>query len=392
MFISDKRCVFSSADQGECCSLPAVNSRADPASLSLLRSRLQDAHPGVAIYAMNKLEALDGQAVVSELPGLIGHPAPEVRREAFDRIERLKLKAMMSEVQNQLLAETDPAVKESALRTLGAITINNQHLILALNETDTHILRGALIGLLKNGNETAASEKLTGLLASTSSAERNLALEVLGQIRRRDMLPQLISACDSPATSRAAGLALVSIGVEALPEIETAFSQPDAPRQRLLTLAKTLGRIGGTHSKTILLSRISATDSKVRTQILSALSQSGCHMKDLPLIRSAVKAEMQQAAWVSAAQVDLGENAETALLAAALQGCLVQTRSRALLLLSFAFEAGSIRRVREALFAGSPRQVSYVLEIMDVQLPADWKPCIMPLLEDLSPLTSVMLI
>ena len=359
---------------------------ADPASLSLLRNRLQDAHPGVALYALTKLEALDQQAVVTELPGLIRHPAPEVRREAFVRVENLKLKTLLSAVQNQYLAETDPAVKETALRALGAITINNQHLILALNETDTHILRGALIGLLKNGNETLASEKLAGLLASPSSADRNLALEVFGQIRRGDMLPQLISACDSPATSRAAGLALVSIGVEGLPEIETAFSQPDMPRQRLLTLAKTLGRIGGTHSQTILLSRISATDSEVRSRILTAISQNGYHTKGLPLIQGAVKAEMQQAAWISAAQVDLGESAETALLAAALQSFLVQTRSRVLLLLSFAFDAGSIRRVREALLDGSPTQVSYALEIMDVQLPADWKPWVMPLLEDLPPL------
>jgi AAA family ATP:ADP antiporter len=362
-----------------------ANVLADPASLGLLRSRLQDAHPGVVIYAINKIEELDGQAIISEIPGLIRHPTPEVRREAFDRIESLKLKTMISEVQNQFLVETDTAVKESALRALGAITINHQQLILALNETDTHILRGALIGLLKTGSETTASQKLASLLTSTSIAERNLASEVLGQIRRLDMLPQLLNACDSPATSRAAGLALVSIGVQALPEIETAYSQPGAPRQRLMTLSKTLGRIGGTRSHKILLSRGSAIDSEVRSQILTALSQSGFHSKDMGLIQNAVKAEVQQAAWISDAQVDLGESAETALLISALKHLHLQIRNRALLLLSFAFEAVSIRRVREALLSSSPTQVSYALEIMDVQLPADWKPWVLPLLEDLSP-------
>jgi hypothetical protein len=41
--------------------------------------------------------------------------------------------------------------------------------------------------------------------------------------------------------------------------------------------------------------------------------------------------------------------------------------------------------VREALVAASAMQMSYALEIMDVQLPADWKKIVMPLLEDLSP-------
>ena len=63
----------------------------------------------------------------------------------------------------------------------------------------------------------------------------------------------------------------------------------------------------------------------------------------------------------------------------------MQIRNRVLLLLSFAFDGDSIRRVREALVAGSATQVSYALEIMDVQLPADWKNMVMPLLEDLSP-------
>ena len=91
-----------------------ANMLADPASLALLRNRLQDAHPGVVIYALNKLEALDGQAVIHELPNLIKHPAPEVRREAFVRVEKLKLHSALKDMQNQLAIETIPSVKESA--------------------------------------------------------------------------------------------------------------------------------------------------------------------------------------------------------------------------------------------------------------------------------------
>jgi hypothetical protein len=103
------------------------------------------------------------------------------------------------------------------------------------------------------------------------------------------------------------------------------------------------------------------------------------------MIQRAVKAEVQQAAWVCAAQVDLGGTDQTVLLIAALQHMLVQIRNRALVLLSFALDGESIRRVREALLVGSPMQVSYALEIMDAQLPTEWKAWVMPLLEDLSP-------
>ena len=358
---------------------------ADPASIALLRSRLYDPHPGVALYALNKLEGLDGQTIISELPNLIRHPAPEVRREAFLRVEKLKLRNALNEVQIQLSTETVPSVKESALRAIGAIADEYSQLITALSETDVHGLRGALIGLLKYRNDSTAQQKLNGLLASASSDDRNLAIEVLGEVNRREGYPHLIRACDSSDTSRAASLALASIGAQALPEIEAAFCDTQAPRQRLFTLAKVLGRIGGTQAQALLASRIPTPDHELRSQILNAMSQSDYRTKDIILIQQAIQAEAEQTTWASAAQVDLGEMKETALLMEALKHFHAQIRSRVLSLLSFVFDSDPIRRVREAFSVGSPAQISYALEIMDAQLPSDWKGWVMPLLEDLSP-------
>jgi len=361
-----------------------INVMADPASVMLLRNRLHDPHAGVAIYALNRLEALDEQTIISELPNLIRHPAPEVRSEASIRIEKLRLRTMLKAVQTQYTVETIPSVKESSLRALGAIAEEPSQLIQALSETDVYSLRGALIGLLKYGNDSVAQHKLNGLLASSSNADRNLAIEVLGEVNRREWIPYLIKACDSPGTSRAAALALASIASEVLPEIESAYSESDAPCQRLSTLSKTLGHIGGIQAQNILLSRLTTPDHELRSQILNALSQTGYRAHNISEIQRAVKAEVDQAAWVSVTQVDLGETDETSLLNAALKEFLAQIRSRVLLLLSFAFDADSIRRVRETLMTGSGTHTSYALEIMDVQLPTEWKKMVMPLLEDLS--------
>ena len=362
-----------------------ANVLADPASLSILRDRLQDSHPAVVIYALNKLEALDTKTVIAQLPGLMQHSAPEVRRKALMLVESWKLKAMLQSVKNQLKVEMIPFVKESALRALGAIADDKTLLVHALDETDTDILHGALTGLLKHGDEPIAEQKLKNLLASTSSADRNLAIEVIGEIRRREFYLYLIAACDSSITSRAAGLSLTAIGADALSEIESAFGKSDAPRQRLLTLSKVLGHIGGPHSQSILSSRISEADGEVRSHILNALNQSGYHEKDLSAIQHIVKVEVAEVAWVSAVQVDLGNTDETALLLAALDQFQVQVRDRVLLLLSFVLDGDSIRRVREALTRGVAMQISYALEIMDVQLPIEWKKMVMPLLENLSP-------
>jgi CRP-like cAMP-binding protein len=115
------------------------------------------------------------------------------------------------------------------------------------------------------------------------------------------------------------------------------------------------------------------------------LNQSGYRTKDITMIQQAVQAEAVQGAWVSATQADLSEMNEAGLLMEALKHFHAQIRNRVLLLLSFVFDSDSMRRVREAFAGGSGMQISYALEIMDVQLPADWKKIVMPLLEDLTP-------
>ena len=390
---------------------------ADPASIALLKSRLQDPHPGAALYAMNKLDELDSGAIAEALPDLIRHPAPEVRREAFARIERLRPGTASDAVSRQLTVETVPSVKEAGLRALGAVPDSGppSQLVDALHATEAGALRGALIGSLKYRDIPAAGQVLQRLTASPSVSERVLAAQVLGELDRAQYLeahqtllrdpdpsvrreaiesagksrepllyPLLIEACDSPETSRTAAHALITIGGDVFPGIEAAFRQPDAPTQRLHALAGVLGHSGEGRAQTLLRSRLESADGELRSRILNALSECGYRARDQAEVLAPIKNEVQWIAWASAAQADLGDDDETSLLSAALQQFNSRARERVLLLLSFAFDAPSILRAREALLASPVSQLAYALEIIDTQLPAGWKPMIMPLLEELS--------
>lgn len=390
---------------------------ADPASIVLLESRLSDSHPGVALYALNKLDTLDERVVVKALPDLVRHPAPEVRREAFSRIETLRLRTALEAVKEQLAIETVPVVKEHALRALGAIADEQSYRLLTetLSITEFHTRRGALVSLLKYHRSQEAEQALDHLLCSPASNDRALAAQVLGEadrthfieahrallhdpdltVKREAILsvaksrqpmlyPVLIEACDFPETSRAAARALIDIGQEVFPEIETAFLQSHRPRQRLLVLPKVLARIGGAHARTPLHSKIYSANAELRTQILNALHECGYHTKNRSEIYLAIKLEIEPMVWVCAAQTDLGNGEGTALLSGALDQFCTQTRDRVLLLLSFAFHEYSILRVRDTLLTGSSSHLPYALEILDTQLPAEWKRMILPLFENLS--------
>jgi HEAT repeat protein len=383
----------------------------------LLESRLNDPNPGVALYAFNKLNTLEERVIVKALPELIRHPVPEVRREAFSRIETLGLRTALDAVMRQLSIETVPGVTEHALRALGAIADEQAYSLLThkLNITEFHTRRGALVGLLKYHESQVAEQMLDYLLRSSSSKDRSLAAQVLGEAgrtrfveahrallhdpdltvrreairsvaksRQTMLYPVLIDACDFPETSRAAARALIDIGQEVFPQIKTAFLQLMAPRQRLLVLPKVMARIGGSHARTPVHSKIYSADAELRTQILNALSECSYRTKDRSEIYLAIKLEIEPMVWVCAAQTDLGDSERMALLSGALNQFCIQTRDRVLLLLAFAFDAYSILRVRDTLLTGSSSHLPYALEILDTQVPAEWKPMILPLFENLS--------
>ena len=391
---------------------------ADPASVALLQVRLHDPHPGVALYALHQLDLLEPRVIARALLDLVGHPAPEVRRESFSRIETSRLRTALEAVNRQLRVETIPAVKESALRALGAIADAQScyPLLEALKESDSHLLRGALIGLLKYQESSVAGQTLDRLRYSSSASDRILAAQVLGEADRTSFVqehqtllqdpdpavrreaiqavaasrlpflyPLLLETCDSPETSHAASLALIDIGAEIFPQVKDAFLRPDTPRQRLLTLPKVMARIGGPLAQAPLYSKIDSWDGELRTQLLNALSQCGFRTKSQSEIYTPIKMEIQAIVWVCAAQADLGRHEKTSLLSAALRQFSAQTGDRVLLFLSFAFDKEAVLRVRDALLTVSASQLAYALEILETQLPTEWKPMILPLFEDLPP-------
>ncbi len=399
----------------------APNVLPDPTSVALLQARLSDPHPGTAIYAMNQLAALNEPVVIAALPQLIHHSAPEVRQEALRRVEARALTPARDAVREQLAIETASSVREAGWRALGAVADKPAiaQLNHALADPDRAARRGALIGLLKYAQahqRSAAVALLDRWCASPEIADRVLAAHVIGQIaspqfasllrnllsdpvpavRREALLaagrlqqpelyPLLIEACAAPETNQAAGLGLTLCGASALPALEEALAQPAIPRQRLLTLIKVMGEIGGTRAHAVLRGRVTVLDGEVRSQTLLALSQSRYRTADQAAVRGAINAEASWAAWISGAQIDLGDETGTALLIAALHQEVRQTRDRILLWLSFIFDATAILRVRDAFLSNAPASLTYALEIIDTQLPADWKPVVLPVLEELSP-------
>ncbi len=394
----------------------------DAASIAILKQGLRSPHAGTVVYSARMLEEVEPTALVSVLPELLQHDAPEVRRDALERIARLHLLGTVPAVKESILIEASPAVKGAALRTLVKLGDAEaiQDVFEYLDDPQPSIKVGAIVGLLTSGGvegTLAASRRLLDMLDSSQATERvvaahtlgecniqsyyqplitllddpepqvrRAALRAAGQLKSPQLWPGVVAALSAPATRSAAAAALVAGGMGALPEIAAAFETMATDRSVLLQLTHVCGRIRRAAAINLLKPRIDVADAELRSATLQALSQCGYRVlgADSAYVQHWIRREVEQAAWLLASAADIGTHADTALLQSALSNQVARNGERILTLLSFSGDAPALLRARDNLLRGPADQKAYALEVIDIQTPRELKSSVLPLLDDLS--------
>jgi CRP-like cAMP-binding protein/HEAT repeat protein/ATP/ADP translocase len=394
----------------------------DSSRRAVLEQSLRDRHPGVVLYALSLLAESDPDALAVALPGVLEHPVPEVRCEALAWIERLGITADSEAVRRCGVHDPSPLVRAAALRVLAALdgVASFEQIAVALDDVDSQIRRGAMVGLLRSGGiegVLAAGQRLLSLVSSADPAERAQAAAVLGDVgvrsfyqplwtllhdadagvRREALLaagtvqhptlwaPVVAAVADPiPAVHGAAAQSLIAGGEAIVPEIARALAGAHEPAVRL-RLVRVCGRVGGAAAGALLYDRLGAPDPPERTQVLAALSACGYRAsaeQTSPLWRQ-VRAEVAEATTRLAARADIGDDARLSLLATALEAQIRDARERIFFLLSLLYPAHSILLARDALTSVAGEQRSYAVEVIDSLLPSEWKRRVLPLLDDL---------
>lgn len=397
----------------------------DASSVAILKGQLHSPHPGAVIYSANLLEDLDPEALGEALPDLLQHPAEAVRRDALDRMARLKLTATVPLIQQHLAAETSLEVRGVAVKVLallGGVEALPERLGYLLDPA-LPLRRGAIVGLLQSGRMEGmlpASGQLFELIDSPHSADRILAAQILGEIGARSyyqpllklfpdpnpqvkraalqaagrlkypsLWPAVIDCLRWPHVRSAAAAALVAGGQGTLLEIEGALADPHLDRAVVIRLVQVCGRIRGKSAITLLLSQLERPDARVRVEVLRALSRCGYHAglgpAEVEAMQRRLECEIEYAVWLLASAIDCGEAAATALLQDAFADRIQLSRERLLFLLSFLYDSAVILRARLNLQQASAEKRAYALEVIDTLIPQALKVSILPLLDDGAP-------
>jgi len=400
----------------------------DLTTADLLWQKLADPHPNVVIYALAILEEMNHPKLGAGLRQALAHPAPEVRREALRRLERLEDLDAREALRQSVATETDPEVRGAAVRTLAVLEEDEtaDWIMPYLEDPASPVRCGAIVGLIRNGELSGillAGEQLLELLNSSIPAERAIAAQVLGevgepgfdrhlgqllqdpdstvrraalvaagQIQSPRLWPLMLDALTSPETQIATA-ALIARGAAILPQIETSLARTETPQAARLQLVRVLGRIRDPRSTELLTAHLSTPDLSLRHQILASLARHEYRPRpeEQAPIENAMQLEGQTATRLLSAEVDVAEGAKENMAAASslLQTALAEefrrSQSRLFFLLTSLYEPQAIQRVQDNLAQSTVEKKAYALEALETLLRSEHKPLVLSLLEASSP-------
>lgn len=389
----------------------------DPSSRAILLRELMSPYPEAAIYALNTLVAMD-YPLDQEYPALLEHPATTVRREVLKFIEQLKPEGVQDLVHRLLTKEEDPIVRAAGLRALFALTSGQlaEEMESHLNSTDPALMVVAMVTLMNQGRVELEAQ-LRDLLSSDNPIERRAGLQIISELEQgdrfsnliltglkdenmdvrreamwiavemeRDELSDAVFSSMNDAHARMIPVeALISKGDRALPLVRQRLLDPSASRAERIGCLRVLARLRNPESIEDILTQLESRDFEIRNQALIALQRCGYRFEapNPNQFKLALIFEISDAVQTAALQLELDSLGWPILLQNALDFTWRQHKERVFLLLRMLYDSALVLRLRDNLLLDSLEKHAYALEVIDHMLEEEYKPLIMPMLEDI---------
>ena len=348
--------------------------------------------PEKAVFSFKLLEKINA-ANISHWVNLMLKNEDEITRHfAQDRMNELKGLS----VSNQYVIRMDQSSARNGDRNVltkvelqyllesgGDVTeARIQKLTKSPNPNDRHYATE----LLMHASKEAGVSFLMDLLNDSEPIVRNTAIKTAAKRYNHEVIQALIGNLGNPMYSNQAANALVRIGAETLPLLETAFYRSGQNTQVMLKILQAMGRIGGQRAKEQLWNKIDYPNKMVVSQVLLSLGE--CGFKAAPLqatrIRYAIEADIADIRWNLSAIQEIDDDGFNDQVKTSLRWEVQSDIEHIYMLLAMLYDTRSIQLVKENIDSGTTDSITYAIEMLDVFLAEQLKQKVIPVLDDLS--------
>jgi HEAT repeat protein len=390
----------------------------DLATRTLLLRELHSPYPEAVIYALDTLEAMDYQ-LETELPALLEHSSPNVRRDVLVRIEHRKSANVIPFVRKLLEREEHPNVRAAGFLALASISSEHiSEMELNLDSTDPILFINAMVSLLRQNSERLDLEKrLTKLFSAKDSADRQMGLQIVTELGKRDRYTALVlnTLHDIDHDVRRAAIwaavqldqsdlwdsvfeslndahirhttmgALIARKENTLPLIRQYLLKPPLSHGARVSCLRMLAHLRNPEAIPDLLFYLESNNVELRHEALLALHRCRYRfdIRNMTRFRKALHAEIADATQTCSLQLEVEAMGSPMLLHDGLEIAWTHHRERLFWLLWMLYDPSVIQRVRDNLELDSREKRAYALEVLDNTLADEFKPLVLPLLEDI---------
>jgi len=384
----------------------------------ILEKGLESHRPKEILYCLKLLEDVNHPNLKVHLYKLLEHHDAEVREGIYQIIERLGFEDAYDHLATHLQVEHQPVLRGKLLRALAATGEIEAFDIVEpyLDDKAVEVRQGAMVGLVRYcGIEGAVSagSTLMALQKSPSSAERQFAATVLGEIgistfyrgllsllqdesvevRRAALIaagqldnyklwPLVIENLGFLPTREAAVKALLQARESAFKALEESYENTDSFKIRR-EIIHLYGRIKGKGAIRLLQGKLLEPNRNLRYEMLWSLYLCGYNVtseEELQNIETLLKDERDYGTHILAAQYSLQQ--QTHSLMSALNYELKKVRMRLFLLLATIYPSEVIMKIWNNFSEDSIEKRDLALELLDNTVNKDHKSFALPILEN----------
>ena len=348
--------------------------------------------PEKAVFSFKLLEKINAANISHWVNQLLKNEDEVTRHFAHDRMNELKGlsvsdqyvirldRSKAGEGTKNILSKAD---LEFLLESGGEVTKSRiQKLTKSSNPNDRHYAAE----LMLHSSKEEGISFLIELLNDSEPRVRNTAMKTAVKRYNHEVVQTLIENLGNPIHNNQAMNALVMIGAESLPLLETAFYRSGQNTQAMLKILQTIGRVGGQRAKEQLWNKIDYPNKMVVSQVLLSLGE--CGFKAGPLqatrIRYAIEADIGDIRWNLSAIQEIDDDGFNDQVKTSLRWEVQNDIEHIYMLLAMLYDTRSIQLVKENIDSGTTDSITYAVELLDVFLAEQLKQRVIPVLDDLT--------
>ena len=240
--------------------------------------------------------------------------------------------------------------------------------------------------LLLHTSRAECTSFLSELLVDVEPKVRNTAIKTSIKKNNPEIINAVIENLGSPIYSNQAMNALVLMGPETLPALDSAFYRIGQSTQMMLRIIQVIGRIGGQRPREVLWNKMDYPNKVIVSQVLLSLGECGfkAGISQITRIKYVIESDIEDISWNLHAMEEVGNEGFSNNIKDALRWEIQNDIEHIYMLLTMLYDTRSIQLVKENIDSGTAEGITYAVELLDVFLSEQLKQRVIPVLDDIA--------